>query len=685
MNNNDPVALLTDAVDYQLFRSPFHGDAAQFACLYASGTPVGIGPTHARSAQFTRFITTTTLQLWICDGATWQAVPRYRMISHPTAAREESRYQIGGTTVQVSARTIYEDARTAWHEQILVNDGEGPLDLECACCGQVDADREVDPKRCHGWIDDVKPREFFVEQSDHMIRCGYRGRPELPGPALQIQALTGIERAERMDLPVWAEGFSNSWPGRSTHFAFRSGKRYLRPGDQIRLLFRLSYVPSWHASPQSVWPKPATTIPDLDAIEKRAEDRLRQRLTTAVHDSRLLRARYTLMRCGYQGIDGSYGPRRSCLCTPGITAFSVTFFWDALFSAAALSSFDPEYAREAMQVPLQQIRGRYLSRNWDFRIHRLERVPQPQAPVASWALAHHLALNEDHRHLELMYPRLTALHRFWQTQDFDGDGLPEWTFSGLNADDGPHYQKYMPHGGSNLFLPPVASVSLASFLHMDALLLAGFALRLGRNDEAAEWQKRAQFLAERLQAVCWHEGDRMFYDYDHHLGEHSRVGTHLIFWPLWAGVPMAAPLKRRLIEDHLLNPRRFAGPIPFPSCAYDDPHYGAEKYWGGRSWPHITYWMIELLVREGYRDQALVAADRWLAWQSGHGGHREAVTSDPHLSEHVENGEFSYRTGRDFDYNWSAATVALLRERRFDQFVPLMDRPQPIQFGKGSA
>jgi neutral trehalase len=229
----------------------------------------------------------------------------------------------------------------------------------------------------------------------------------------------------------------------------------------------------------------------------------------------------------------------------------------------------------------------------------------------------------------------------------------------------------MPWQVHNVYIPPIASVSLASFLHLDALLLADFAVKLGHTDDAAAWRERAAFLAERLEAVCWHDEDGFYYDFDHHVGEHNRVRTHLVFWPLWAGVSMDAERKRRLIEDVLLDPNQFNGPVPFPTCAFDDPNYDPESYWSGRSWPHITYWLIELLAREGYEAEARRAGGRWLAWQSAHTGQREAVTTNPHLTEHAEGGDFTYRTGRDFDYNWAAAAVALLREERYRTFVPL--------------
>ena len=67
-----------------------------------------------------------------------------------------------------------------------------------------------------------------------------------------------------------------------------------------------------------------------------------------------------------------------------------------------------------------------------------------------------------------------------------------------------------------------------------------------------------------------------------------------------------------LIENVLLDPAQFFGEIPFPSTAYDEPTYDSTGYWRGRAWPHITYWLLQTLVRHGYVAEANEAARRTL-------------------------------------------------------------------------
>jgi hypothetical protein len=93
----------------------------------------------------------------------------------------------------------------------------------------------------------------------------------------------------------------------------------------------------------------------------------------------------------------------------------------------------------------------------------------------------------------------------------------------------------------------------------------------------------------------------------------------------WAGLsPLALPdlpeeIARRLVEEHLLNPRRFWLPVPPPSVAADDPAFsvrdrflGIRRYWRGPTWVNSA-WLVWLgLRRLGYADEADELAHRMI-------------------------------------------------------------------------
>ena len=85
----------------------------------------------------------------------------------------------------------------------------------------------------------------------------------------------------------------------------------------------------------------------------------------------------------------------------------------------------------------------------------------------------------------------------------------------------------------------------------------------------------------------------------------------------WASLsPLALPdlpeeIGRRLVEEYLLNPRRFWLPVPPPSVAANEPsfsvrdrYFGLRRYWRGPTWVNSA-WLLWLgLRRLGYRREA---------------------------------------------------------------------------------
>jgi glycogen debranching enzyme len=85
----------------------------------------------------------------------------------------------------------------------------------------------------------------------------------------------------------------------------------------------------------------------------------------------------------------------------------------------------------------------------------------------------------------------------------------------------------------------------------------------------------------------------------------------------WSALaPLALPdlpqvIARRLIEEYLLDPRRFWLPVAPPSVSADEPSFavrerfwGLRRYWRGPTWVNSA-WLVWLgLVRLGYAEHA---------------------------------------------------------------------------------
>ena len=129
----------------------------------------------------------------------------------------------------------------------------------------------------------------------------------------------------------------------------------------------------------------------------------------------------------------------------------------------------------------------------------------------------------------------------------------------------------------------------------------------------------------------------------------------------WAALsPLALPdlpqdIGRRLVEEHLLNPRRFWLPVPPPSVAADEPSFsmkdhflGLRRYWRGPTWVNSA-WLVWLgLRRLGYQAEAGQLAERIISTVAREG-----------LREYYDPN-----TGRGMgaqDFAWSTLVSELVR------------------------
>lgn len=139
---------------------------------------------------------------------------------------------------------------------------------------------------------------------------------------------------------------------------------------------------------------------------------------------------------------------------------------------------------------------------------------------------------------------------------------------------------------------------------------------LGKENEASEWEKKAEFVKKRMMESCYDPETEFFYDLDKN-GKMRKIKTVAITNVLIEGV-VDRKLADRVIERHLFNEKEFWAPIPFPSLALD------EKLWvknlDGNSWNYYSQGLTALrtqrwMVRYGKEAQMEEVMRRWIeAW-----------------------------------------------------------------------
>ncbi len=663
-------ARFENLVRYDQKESPFCDHFAHFSFSFAPGGPIGVGSVNPRSVLATYQVSHAALQLWLIEDGQPVAVQRQELRCWPWLAAE--RAQVGAITV--TARHIFCHARRAVSEFTLRNAGAEAITLAPCWLGMIAADDRRTMLHYFKGASDT-PRVTFLEPIPGGIRGGLRNdaAADLPEAGLQITAQHPDIAVWTGEAPYWADvtaagGFA-AGALKSGQYAFRATPLTLAPGQEVRYQFTIDVTLASYLAPGLRWPEPPAAPLDLERLSADNRSRFYARLrpeTLPVTQGPALwtktaRARLALLRDGLRGLDGEFGDNIACLCTADDSDFSCSFFWDTLFSSVAIAEFDPEYARGAIRTAFV----RHLTRDGStperkFNYSAPQRMLQqaPQSPIAAWVVTQYLARHDDHAFLAELYPLLLANHRFWELHsDADRDGLSEYRWSGQVCDNSPlwdDYASYSDLSGCG-WIPPVASVALNSFLYWDATVMQRLALRLGLREDQEYFARRCTHLHDRLHDICYVPAERRYWDYNHHTGQHKRVKTFYMFWPLVCGLPVPEATARDLIEHVLLDPAQFFGAIPFPSVAYDEPAYQPAGYWRGKAWPHISYWLLATLVRYGYRAEADLAAQRILAWYSARNGFLENMTTDPAVM-----APSGYP-----DYNWGCAAFYLIATGRY--------------------
>jgi hypothetical protein len=323
------------------------------------------------------------------------------------------------------------------------------------------------------------------------------------------------------------------------------------------------------------------------------------------------------------------------------------WYWDSCFHAIVWSHFDPARARSELRTLLRG--GRldgfiahtifwhdaagwrraplYATHSW-----RGDRASAHiQTPLLALAWERVAAASPEEPEFGTEALDALRLHYDWleQHRDPDGDGLISIIHpdeSGL--DDSPKYDEVF--GWMSHYLPGyIWLVERSRRLrydsrtiidrydeHVEDVLVNVFyalALRaLARLSGDESYLARAQRTEEAILTHCWDEERGLFWDLAGRDHTALRISTWSSLAPL-ALPSLPAPIARRLIEEHLLDPRRYLSPFGIPSVSMDEPSFRAGwhlfRCWRGPTWINTVWLLVPALRRWGYDEDA----DRILA------------------------------------------------------------------------
>ena len=94
----------------------------------------------------------------------------------------------------------------------------------------------------------------------------------------------------------------------------------------------------------------------------------------------------------------------------------------------------------------------------------------------------------------------------------------------------------------------------------------------------ADYERQKQLIREKL----WNEQDGIF-ENRFWSGDFSKHLSPTNFYPLLAGIPTPEQAKR-MMDEHLLNPKEFWGTYILPSISRNDPAFVDQFYVRGTIW-----------------------------------------------------------------------------------------------------
>ena len=329
----------------------------------------------------------------------------------------------------------------------------------------------------------------------------------------------------------------------------------------------------------------------------------------------------------------------TCPATP---RYRHQWHWDSCFHAIAWCRYDVSRAREELRTVLRGGRGDgFIPHTVFWHNHpRWRRAPlyatqrtrgsrhtttigPPLLPFA-WEIVARASTDDPGFATEALHALEAHLDWLDRERDVDGDGLITIILpdeSGL--DDSP---KYDPVYGPYAHYKPgyfrlvarygrlgwsAHAIAAAHDEHLeDVWVNVAYALSLRAMARLAgddAYERRAERVEAALLERCMDPGTGLFFD----LAGRGERPVHVSTWSALSPLvldALPADVRRRLVEEHLLDPARYRARVGIPSVAMDEPAFNPGfdlwRTWRGPSWMNVAWLLLAPLRELGHGDEA---------------------------------------------------------------------------------
>lgn len=272
--------------------------------------------------------------------------------------------------------------------------------------------------------------------------------------------------------------------------------------------------------------------------------------------------------------------------------------WDNCFNAILLAEQYPELAYNQLKIfnDYQDASGAYP----DFVNDKYVSYNCVKPPIHAWAYQKMMSINPlfaEEAHLAEMYDSFARNTQFWLAHRTH-NGLPYYT----HGNDSGWDNASIFHEGF-----PVTAPDLTAYLIRQMDILADFAQRLGKAEEAAQWRRNADALfAAFLPAFDDGKQLRAFHTFT---GERiTKTTSAILFLPIVLAYRLDDDVKERLIKTLL---ERFECRYGIATEEPASPLFTGDGYWLGPVWAPETYIFVDALQQADYDEDASRIAEKF--------------------------------------------------------------------------
>lgn len=292
--------------------------------------------------------------------------------------------------------------------------------------------------------------------------------------------------------------------------------------------------------------------------------------------------------------------------------------WDAIHAILDVLKAEPEHARKQLlnYLAVQGETGMFPGVVWMPRSDDPSRkAPRwsnttTHPPVWPLAVQAYVDLTEDEGLLARAYEALTSQIRWFESHRaaepagfYYSDILTFNWESGV--DEGIRFQDVQPG--------PFACVDATAHMYGLYMMAETWSARLGAEERYAD---KAIELSAYIQRELYCEETGFFHDSWASVSGARHPMALEGMWPVVMGA--ATPHQaQRVIDENLLNPRRFFTPHPVATVGVEDPDFEL-RMWRGPTWNSMTYWAARGCLRYDRPDAAVALLTRALDQSAAH-------------------------------------------------------------------